>query len=82
MARTQWYCKNLLLFTALFICKHGAPVVADSVNQVQAGLFTQLLQSVRPVLPAIPEALCCYCESQQRKGPDTKFIIVEFPLHM
>lgn len=57
MARTQWFCKNLLLFTALFICKHGAPAVVESVNQVQGGLFSQLLQSVRPVPPAVSYTL-------------------------
>lgn len=40
----------LLLFTALFVCKHGAATAANSVESVQAGLFSQLLQNVRPVL--------------------------------
>lgn len=49
--RTQWYCKMLLLFTALFVCMHGAATVADSVERVQPDLFNQLLQNVRPRTP-------------------------------
>lgn len=56
--RTQWYCKMLLLFTALFVCKHGAATAADSVERVQPGLFNQLLQNVRPTcFKPKPEAL-------------------------
>ena len=54
--RTQWYCKMLLLFTALFVCKHGAATAASSVEGVQPGLFNQLLQNVslRPSYPSPP----------------------------
>ena len=44
--KTQWYTKMLLLFAALFAVKHGVAAVADSLEKVQAGLFSMLIQNV------------------------------------
>ncbi len=36
----------LLLFVALFAVKHGVAAVADSLEKVQPGLFSMLIQNV------------------------------------
>lgn len=42
--------RSLLVFLALFVCKHSAQLVADSIDSVQPGLTLMILQTVS--LPA------------------------------
>lgn len=46
-SRTAKFTRSLLLFLALFACKHGAQVVADSIDAVQPGLTLMIMQTVR-----------------------------------
>ena len=50
--KTQWYSKMLLVFTALFACKHGIATVSDSIEKVQPGLFRMFLENVRRSKPS------------------------------
>ncbi len=45
-SRTAKFTRGLLLFLALFVCKQGAQLVADSIDAVQPGLTLMILQSV------------------------------------
>jgi exportin-2 (importin alpha re-exporter) len=46
-SRTPKFVRSFVVFLALFICKHGAAFVADSVDAVQPGLFVGgILQQV------------------------------------
>lgn len=45
-SRTAKFTRSLLLFLALFVCKRGAQVVADSIDAVQQGLTAMILQTV------------------------------------
>ena len=51
--------RSLLVFLALFVCKHGAQLVADSIDSVQPGLTLMILQTVS--LASCPNGgwLCC-----------------------
>ena len=45
-SRTAKFTRGLLLFLALFVCKRGAQVVADSIDAVQPGLTLMILNTV------------------------------------
>ncbi|GAB4819020.1 hypothetical protein N2152v2_006066 [Parachlorella kessleri] len=45
-SRTTKYVRSFLLFVALFTVKHGPAVVGESIDAVQPGLTTMILQQV------------------------------------
>ncbi len=49
-SRTAKFTRSFVLFLALFVCKRGAQLVADSIDGVQPGLTTMIVQTVRAAL--------------------------------
>lgn len=57
-SRTAKFTRSFVLFLALFVCKRGAQLVADSIDGVQPGLTTMIVQTVRAATPPVaPPAL-------------------------
>ena len=61
-SRTAKFTRALLAFLALFVCKRGAQLVADSIDAVQPGLTVMILQTVRP------RGCCCWGVSAAGDG--------------
>ncbi|KAL4452248.1 hypothetical protein ABPG75_007910 [Micractinium tetrahymenae] len=56
-SRTAKFCRSFVLFLALFVCKRGAQLVADSIDGVQPGLTAMIVQTVwLPTMPSITGA--------------------------
>lgn len=45
-SRTAKFARSFVLFLALFVCKRGAQLVADSIDGVQPGLTAMIVQTV------------------------------------